>query len=184
MKQNRKTGKGNPPIFDQFAVTVFNLWAKYGNAKIVFSTNWALSYSDDELKEIMAVNGLDFEYHEDVCTPKRMSSYRHNEILDWLDNHRGEVDKFIAVDDDISCEWIEKILHSPEGRGLKIDAAGEWVQVNFADGMTTANFKQGCDVLGVDMDELREKEYGIKKLTDKEKEERAAALELWAHCAI
>ena len=148
MKQNRKTGLDNPPIFDNFAVTAFNLWAKYGDAKIVFSTAWAHGYDNKQLKHIMEVNGLDFNYVDDdfLCTPKRMSSYRHDEILDWLERHAEQDMKFIAVDDDSTCAHIgkyvgddddyddydDRIANSHLAKKMHdLNVSGKWIEVDF-----------------------------------------------------
>ena len=175
--QNRKTGKENPPMFDEFAVRVFNLWAKYGNAKIVFSTNWALSWSADELKEIMRVNGLGFDYHEHCITPKRFRQERHSEILNWLDDHSKEGDKFIAVDDDTSCRYIEQIMKHPQN---EVKATGEWIEVEFQNGISWQNFLDGCEALDINLEDINFHEFGIKILTDEEKEQRKKDLDLLA----
>jgi len=195
MKQNRKTGLGNPPIFDNFAVTAFNLWAKYGGAKIVFSTAWSHGYDNEQLKNIMEVNGLDFDYVSDdfLCTPKRMSSYRHDEILDWLERHGEQDMKFIAVDDDSTCAHINKYFDADdEDRDDRIanshlakkmadlNVTGKWIEVDFTEGLTFRNFKDGCDALGIGQEVIAEQEFGIKVLTEEEKKERDDALELLA----
>lgn len=195
MKQNRKTGLGNPPIFDNFAVTAFNLWAKYADAKIVFSTAWAHGYDNDQLKHIMEVNGLDFNYVDDdfLCTPKRMSSYRHDEILDWLERHAEQDMQFIAVDDDSTCahlgkyfgevdeELDERISHSHIAKKMReLNVTGKWIEVDFNDGLTFRNFKDGCEALGIEQTTIAEQEFGIKVLTKEEQKERDDALELLA----
>jgi hypothetical protein len=157
--QNRKSGEANPPMFDPMAVRIFNLWAKYSNAKIVFSTNWAISYSEDELKHIMLVNGLGFDYHDDCITPKRMRSERNHEISEWLNEHKDEVANFIVVDDDYTCKYIEH-----EG--------GQWIAVNFANGITYDNFIDGCAALEIQVEDIWEQEFGIKKLTPEQKATR------------
>jgi len=155
--QNRKSGIENPPQFDQFAVRAFNIWAKYSDAKIVFSTYWAYEYNDDELKDIMTVNGLGFDYHNVVVTPKKMSSQRHNEILWWLAENSNKGDKFIAVDDDSSCQHIESTM--TEHMADKIQATGKWIDVDFDNGLSWDNFLDGCEVLGINIDYVYEKEF-------------------------
>lgn len=167
LKINRRTGRDNPPEFDRFAVRAFNLWAKYSNAKIVFSTNWCCGYTSDELEYIMRVNGLAFDYHEDILTPKKFTSSRHTEILDWLRNH-PECKNFIAVDDDQTCRYIEDFLQRAAGE--TIEARGKWINVDFEDGLTLANFKDGCEQLGIDQDQLAFEEFGVKMRTAEEKE--------------
>lgn len=181
MKQNRAPRKDNPPVFDNFAVIAFNLWAKYSNAKVVFSTNWSLQFSNDELKNIMSINGLMLEYHDEVTTPKRFSSSRHSEILSWLEDNAVAGDTFIAVDDDQSCQYINESLRTYHAQ---LDIKGEWIETNFRDGLTLQNFQDGCRVLGISSDDINEQEFGIKRLTDEEKAQREKDLELLVRCIV
>jgi len=173
---NPDTGVGWYPRFDEFSVRAFNLWAKYGNAKIVFSTHWAFSHNTEQLKEIMLLNGLGFDYHEKLYTPKRMTSHRVHEIAWWLEDNTEAGDKFIAVDDDTSCQDLPVLLES-KNREKKIEATGKWINVNYDNGMTWDNFIDGCDVLGIDMDVIYEQEFGIVPLTQKQKDFRESLLD-------
>ena len=176
------------PMFDQFAVRCFNLWAKYADAKIVFSTNWAtgLTYPpDDHLKAIMFANGLDFtnRYHEDLLTPKRFTSQRGTEIWGWLCDTAKDGASFIAVDDDQECRHIKSYLEHAENNELpKVN--GEWIEVDFTNGMSWDNFYDGCEALDINMDDINEGEFGIKPLTAEEKAKREEALKLLANCII
>ena len=178
--QNRATGQkvdgDNPPYFDPVAVRIFNLWAKYSNAKVVFSTNWSYSFEADVLKEMMIKNGLGFDYHTEVLTPKKMSSTRANEICWWLADNTNEGDKFIAVDDDPSCKHIATYLEGDSDTAQENKAVGKWIEVDFFSGISWPNFIEGCDALGIDRAEIDEKEFGVKRLTEHEKKVRAEAL--------
>jgi len=169
--QNRKSGIENHPQFDEFAVRVFNLWTKYSNAKIVFSTAWEYNYTADELKEIVKHNGLGFDYHNVCVTPKKMTMSRHTEILNWLEEHSQEGDKFIVVDDDAECRHIHTLLETGYYAD-NIKATGEWVNVDFTNGLSLENFYHGCAVLGIDREILEYKEFGVKILTAEEKASR------------
>ena len=170
--------KGGSPIpyFDPIAVRMHNLWAKYGNAKVVFSTSWARTYRgpweecEGYLKRIMIENGFEGEFADDCVTPKRRSSEHIHEILEWCDDNIKEGDKFIAVDDanlsfldDDRCKW---------------KVQGKWIQVRYNDGITWQNFKDGCEFLGVDNEELLHKEFGIVPLTEEEKAEHRRLISL------
>lgn len=168
------------PLFDPYAIRCFNLWAKYGQAQVVFSTNWGYSYSVEDLKAMMHHNGLEVEYHEQVVTPKRFSSSRHTEILDWLRHYSQHGDRFLVVDDDTSCQYIQPILDDEPN----IKAIGGWVEIDFNDGINYDNFKKGCQFLGFDIDDVYEQEFNIKKLTKEEKEQRQKDLELLSRCII
>lgn len=182
---NRKATKefmdgGNPiPSFDTIAVRMHNLWAKYGNAKVVFSTSWARthrgSFEECEayLKRIMTENGFEGEFAEDCITPKRLSSAHIHEIQEWCYDNLKEGDKFIAVDDaDLSflahehCSWKTQ---------------GKWIKVNYNNGLTWENFKEGCEFLGVDNSEMMFKEFGIVPLTEEEIEHKRRLVELLAY---
>lgn len=171
---NPETGVGYYPVFDEFSIRTFNLWAKYAEAKIVFSTHWAFSHTEEQLKEIMKLNGLGFDYHDVLFTPKKMSSQRSHEITWWLKDNTSAGDKFIAVDDDTSCQDIEQLITSGHET---TKAEGQWINVDYDSGMSWDNFLDGCDTLGIDMDTIYEKEFGIKPLTQKQKDYRNGLLD-------
>ena len=162
--QNRKTGAKHYPQFDEFSVRAFNLWAKYGNAKIVFSTAWAWNWTEDELKDIMVHNGLGFDYHDVILTPKRNESDRVEEIAWWMYDNAGQHDKCLIVDDDTSCQDINNFVDRP--------GIATWINVDFDNGLSWDNFLDGCDALRIDIDDIYEAEFGIKKLTEEEKQQR------------
>ncbi len=163
-QQNRLTGKENPPLFDPVAVRMFNLWAKHGNAQVVFSTSWRLSYECRELKAIMEHNGLELEYHRDVITPYIDTDSRGRQICQWLDG-RDDVERFIAVDDDFSCDDIPTHIVDDE---LDITAQGRWIKVDYDNGLTIQNFNDGLAALGVDMFDLEDKEFNNPRLSEEE----------------
>ena len=171
---NSETGVGHYPKFDEFAVRAFNLWAKYGEAKIVFSTAWAHNWSTEQLKEIMLLNGLGFDYHDVVHTPKKMTSARSHEIVWWLHDNATAEDKFIAVDDDTSCQDIPSLLES-EHRPCA--TKGRWINVDYDNGVSWDNFLDGCDALDINIDDIYENEFGIKPLTQKQKDYRNGLLD-------
>lgn len=156
-RENRSNKPKAIPKFDEFAIKAFNLWAKYGAAKIVFSTYWSCHFTAEELKQIMHTNGLGFEYHGDILTPKKMSSTRHNEILWWLENHNDEIDNWIAVDDDTSCKYIQEIIDGD--CDTAITKPGRWIPVDFDNGISWKNFCDGCVGLGIDVNEVLNNEF-------------------------
>lgn len=152
-RENRTWKAKAIPKFDEFAIRAFNLWAKYSNAKIVFSTYWAYHFTADELKRIMQVNGLSFDYHKDVLTPKKASSTRNHEIAMWLEEH-PEVENFIAVDDDTTCKYLDNQVEDGT-----ITVKGRWVPVDFDDGISWENFCDGCVGLGIDVNHVLDNEF-------------------------
>lgn len=170
--------KGGSPIprFDPVAVRMHNLWAKYGNAKIVFSTSWARTYRgtwqecEAYLKRIMSENGFEGEYAEDCVTPKRRSSEHIHEIQEWCYDNLKPEDKFIAVDDaNLSFLDHEQCAYHKQGK---------WIKVNYNDGITWRGFKDGCEHLGVDNETLLYEEFGIIPMTEAEKEEHRRLVSL------
>lgn len=162
--------KGGSPIprFDPVAVRMHNLWAKYGNAKIVFSTSWTRTFRgtwqecEAYLKRIMSENRFEGEYAEDCVTPKRLSSEHIHEIQEWCYDNLKPEDRFIAVDDaNLSFLADEHCAYYKQGK---------WIKTDYNDGLTWKNFKDGCEWLGVNNETLLFEEFGIIPLTEAEKE--------------
>lgn len=158
-------GEDVMPIFDPAAVQMHNLWAKHGNAKVVFSTSWARhvrTWQETEayLKRVMRYNGYTGEFADDCVTPKRLSSSHIHEIQEWCYDNLKPEDRFIAVDDaDLSflandqCSW---------------HAQARWIQCNYNDGLTWKNFQDGCEWLQVDKPSMLHIEYGIVPKSEEE----------------
>lgn len=170
--------KGEAPIprFDPVAVRIHNLWAKYGKAKVVFSTSWSRSFRgtwqecEAYLKRVMTENGFEGEYAEDCVTPKRLSSEHMHEISEWCYDNLKPEDRFIAVDDaDLSFLESEHCLYNKQGK---------WIKVNYKNGLTWENYKDGCEWLRVNNEELLHQEFGIVPLTEEEKAEKRRLLSL------
>ena len=171
-------GEDAIPYFDPVAVQMHNLWAKHGNAKVVFSTSWARhvrKWEETEayLKKVMRENGYTGDFAEDCITPKRNSSAHIHEIQEWCYDNLKPEDRFIAVDDaNLSflehehCIWYKQ---------------GKWIKVDYNNGLTWQNFKDGCEHLGVDNEQLLLQEFGIEPLTDEQKERNRKALEILAY---
>ena len=151
-------GEDSIPYFDPIAMRMHNLWAKYGNAKVVFSTSWARhvrKWEETEayLKKVMRDNGYVGEFAEDCVTPKRLSSYHIHEIQEWCHDNLQEGDRFIAVDDaDLSflahdqCSWKDQ---------------GVWIKVDSDNGLSWKNFKDGCVGLEIDNAMMMHLEFGL-----------------------
>jgi hypothetical protein len=193
-QKNRKIRRSNlveaNPIFDQFAVQAHNIWLKYSNAKIVFSTNWATAQNmtPEILIDIMSDNGLEFKghYHDEILTPKKFTSERGSEIWWWLLDNAKDGDTFLAVDDDQSCRYLAEYI-TPRDQDKhytkpKPNLSGKWLDINFTEGLSWANFIDGCEYLGIDIEDINEQEFGIKKLTKEEKIQREKDIELLARC--
>ena len=145
-------------VFDPVAIQMFKLWIKYSNAQIVLSTSWFYRLTKEELLYVFAYNGLFLDLHEDWHTPRRFTQdHRGYEINSWL--IQNDHDKFLIVDDDINVEGVNKLVDN-------------WVKVDLSNGLTSKNFQQGCKILGIDVDQVFEDEFGVKKLTPEEKQKQ------------
>ena len=182
LKQNRKITRANfrevMPIFDPIAVQMFNLWARYSNAEIVFATNWHPNVSKKRLKKIMKKNGLKLNYHKDCVTPKKFTSARGNEIAWWLQEYAKDGDKYLIVDD-MDCSYVEDSM-----KHYKKNVTGKWLEIEASNGITLQNFYDGCETLDIDMEDIDEQEFGIKRLTAEEKQKREDALEMLMSCMV
>ncbi len=85
--------------FDPVCVGLVQSMIDTYNCKLVISSTWAL-HGRDGIRKILMDAGLKFEFHEDWCTPRKMSSSRGNEISWWIEEHE-EIDAhdMIAIDD-------------------------------------------------------------------------------------
>lgn len=186
--------------FDNYCVDVHNRIRKWGNAQIVFSTNWSYHKSIEDLKSICEHNCLEFEgnYYEDpeedeerrkytTMTPKRFSSSnRASEILDWMENHAKEGDKILAIDDDPYCKDIENYYQYRIENSVDCYNWGnmdnppvvKWIEVDSEHGMSHKNLMDSLEFFDVDMDEYGFKEYNIPILTPEEKQKREEAREM------
>lgn len=148
--------------FDPVAVWMFNMWAKYSNALGVLSTNWMNHTTIEEMEELFSLNGLNIELHRDPITPKKMSSYRCNEIQWWIDEYQKEIDLFIAVDDEWSM--MPKQL-ATVGNDNYAFMGTRTVWVDDSTGMTRENFLLGCKLLKIDFQTINKNEFGIEPKT-------------------
>lgn len=97
-------------MFDPCAVAMLNRLLAFSQAKIVCSSTWGMM-GYDRWMELLGKNGIDTSVvHKDWITPRRMSSYRINEIKWWLDEHPEVVD-YVAIDDeDLKFDWVPKAV--------------------------------------------------------------------------
>lgn len=67
--------------------------------EIIIHSNWTKFLDLDTVKDILEINGFNHNNRVAGTTPKKLSSNRWNEIRMYLDDHPGEVDSFIILDD-------------------------------------------------------------------------------------
>lgn len=173
-------GEDAMPIFDPIAVQMHNLWARHGNAKIVFSTSWARSYRgtlqdcESYLKRIMRYNGYDGGFAEACLTPKRLSSGHIHEIGEWLYDNLKPGDKFIAVDDaDLSAIAVGSSA-----------LQGRWIKCDYNNGLSWQNFLDGCEALDIDKSSLMAIQYGIVATSEEEVQREQDLFKNFGYAAI
>lgn len=85
--------------FDPCAAALLNRLIKESGAKIVISSVWG-QHGYQQCHDLLEKNGISPSHmHEDWITPRKMSSYRVNEISWWLDAH-PETTHYVAIDDE------------------------------------------------------------------------------------
>ena len=64
----------------------------------VVSSSWAHYVDREDVEELFQVNGLNLHLHTNWTTPRKLSSYRSNEISWWLDEYteHRENDTYVA----------------------------------------------------------------------------------------
>lgn len=85
-------------IFDPCAVAMLNRLIVLSDAKLVMTSTWS-SKGYDVCKELLDKNGVEYDFHEDWTTPKKLTSTRVHEIQFWLSEH-PEVTDWVALDDE------------------------------------------------------------------------------------
>lgn len=86
-------------VFDPCATSLLLRLIKDSGAQIVISSTWGL-HGYGQCADLLKRNGIDPALmHKDWITPRKMSSYRVNEIQWWLDRH-PEVTHYVAIDDE------------------------------------------------------------------------------------
>ena len=88
--------------FDQVGVGLVKELCDLTGAKIVVCSSWRLSHTTFDLVDIFDSNGLASKYfHSDMLTPE-LSPSKYVEIDAWLEGHRGEIDGYVIIDDQVS----------------------------------------------------------------------------------
>jgi len=173
-------------VMDPVAVEAFNLWQELGDAKIVLATNWRRWIDTDDIVYILERNGMRVNLHDDFKTPAKFTSNRMQEIGMWMDDNPDTTG--IIVDDDADLMRYAKWFNDPDvSNDLDMDS---WqrklklVEVDYSNGITMKNMTAGNQWLGIEHDQVAERVFGVKPLTDEEKAERDAALDMLMRCAI
>ena len=97
-------------VFDPCAVSLLNKLIDDSKAKLVISSTWA-TQGMDRIREVLSDNGIDPTLlHNDWVTPRKLSSWRMNEISWWLRDHPEVVDYVAIEDEDLDVEFVPKAV--------------------------------------------------------------------------
>lgn len=199
-----RTEEGLNTHFDEFSVWAHNMWAKYADAKIIFSTNWILHKTEDDLKQICKNNGLNFEgrYYENfLTTTKKFTSERGSEVWWTITDIAKEGDRFLIVDDDQTIKWAinyaKKALQQAESDRKYETATNwhemddpphvEWINVDSIEGLSLKNFRDGGNFFGFNeygldtytpWDYMNYAEFDTEMKTKEEKEEHKKLMDM------
>jgi len=176
--------------FDPIAVNFFNLWQRMSGADIVVASNWSHWISKERLIKIFDRNNLDAFLHEDWRTERKLTSGRVHEIGMWMSDHPEYTG--IIVDDDADLCRYTKWFNDPEYQKENREKYGPsyWeirtklVAVEYTNGLTLQNFKDGCAGLEITQDAVMQKVFGIEPLTEEQKKQAEEDLELLVRCCI
>ena len=96
---------------------------KIKDIKIVISSTWRLGGYDkffERINDIVPEYTHEFKsyLHEDWSTPKKMNSTRGEEIIFWLNNHKGEIEKYLCIDDDSDFRDDQPLLQTHNDYGF------------------------------------------------------------------
>jgi hypothetical protein len=194
--------------FDEFSVWAHNMWAKYGEATIIFSTNWCMHKTTEELKTICKNNGLEFNnrYADDdhILTQRKLTSGRGSEVWWTIGDMAEEGDRFLIVDDDTSCKYVDKYAQTaidpdsnPAGyvNWSKMDTPPQvkWLEVDTTEGLSLQNFRDGANFLGFNeygletytpWDYMNKNEFSKELKTKEEKEKLQKEMDILISCMI
>lgn len=101
-KANEETGAAfDNGVLDPKAVKVLNTVLARTGAKVVVSSTWRKLYDFEDLKELLAKQGVDTSSFIGK-TGNSMDGHRGREIAAWLE--ANDVDNFVAIDDSTDLE--------------------------------------------------------------------------------
>lgn len=117
---------------DEVAVGMLNKLFDLTYYELVISSTWSSLLSKDEIKLFLDANDIKAPMHEIWTTPKKLSSYRANEISWWL--RENECKDYMIIDDESSGQFLRSFHEDGILRNL--------VMVDADHGMSLENFAQ------------------------------------------
>jgi len=118
---------------DPIAVQYINLLCEYAEAEVVISSTWRLGRTRDEFIALLNRNGFTGKLHEDWRTKQLPSSFRGDEVEEWLHRNPG-VNVHVILDDDsdfydhqplVKTNSLDGIMQDDLRKALEILSAGD-----------------------------------------------------------
>lgn len=76
--------------FDRIAISLINRLCEKSKAKLVIVSNWRRNIGADETKVKLIEQGIkESHFHNDFYCPHKLTSDKSQDIIFWLDEHRG-----------------------------------------------------------------------------------------------
>lgn len=103
---------------DPVAVDRLNRITRATEAVIVLSSAWRIGFQGelDGLKKLFERHSIEAEL---VGMTPNSSGNRGNQIQSWLDDHKGEVEQFIIIDDaDDMNDLVDNLIRTTHDHGL------------------------------------------------------------------
>lgn len=95
------------PIFDKLAVESLNKMMDFTNAKLVFTDKFSWTRKPQEIQSWCKFNGLNLNLYKNWITPKKMSSYRINEVQWWIEEN-PETNVLLIIDEEYTMKGLKK----------------------------------------------------------------------------
>ncbi len=144
-----------PPLFDPYAVAVHNWLAKEGNAKIVLVTNWRMWFTIEKLQEILANQGLVFDYADrPSCIKRGLSSARLHDVSTHIEDYLPKDSRALVIDDDHGLltlnEWFADDHKSDSNQErLRKNIEFKLLDVDYTNGLTHKQVMDGAKFFGI-----------------------------------
>lgn len=131
------------------------------DAKVVISSTWRDTFSDDQLKEVLAKKGWDNAPIIGHTSTSYGYRFRGNEVGDWMTEFvrdGNEVESWVILDD------IQQFHVTETARG-GFYSKQPLVQTDELDGMTLYNFHDALKYLDPNHPKLKQLPYLLAKVT-------------------
>lgn len=86
---------------DPFAIAMLNELKEKYDCVLVITSTWASEelHQKKHIEALLKANGLDYTFHDDWKTKRKIEQERKEQIEEWLSRHPEVEDKYIVLDD-------------------------------------------------------------------------------------